>query len=189
MNATRISTVSLAVSIMCIVTRPVAAQNPKPPTLLPAHIQSVDQLPQDAVVLWIDGQNLTVYIDSTSNPEDQNKLTTLEIKWEGAEPGFVEENCWECGPVSCDFDVCRADKIALVRSRGFGPVRDFGDLIPDGYMETWNPAESWIFDGSYLTGGTLDKFDPDSPYFGPVIPEPSSLTLIFIGLILLRRRN
>jgi hypothetical protein len=69
---------------------------------------------------------------------------------------------------------------------------DFGgynQLIPDDYLETWSPETSWIVDGSFLTGGTLDKFDADSPYFGPVIPEPSSLTLFTIGLLLLLLRR
>jgi hypothetical protein len=172
----------------------VVAQNPKPPTPLPAHIQSVDQLPPDAVVLWIDGNDLTVYVDSMSNPEDQNKITYQEIKWDGPGPGFVEENCGEClGQLCGDFDVCSSTKLAYVRTRGVGPVYDAdfwgnGNIIPDGYLESWNPAESWIVDGSYLTGGTLDKFDPNSPYYGPVIPEPSSLTLFCVGLLLLRRR-
>jgi hypothetical protein len=141
----------------------------------------------DSVVLAIEGNNLTVFVDSTSNPDDQNKITTLEVKWEGEGPGFVEENCdWDV-VFAGDFCCCSTTKIMKVRTRGIGPVFNFGHLIPEGYMETWSPPESWIVDGSYVTGGTLDKFDNNSPYFGP-IPEPSSLMLLCIGLLLLRRR-
>ena len=189
MNMARRPTTAFSVVIVCVTAGLAAAQNPKPPTPLPAHIQSVDQLPPDAVVLWIDENDLTVYIDSTSNPDDQNKITTLEIRWVGPGAGFVKTNC--CGVAGCsELDVvCRLKKLVVIQPSGIGPVySSFTVEIPDAYMENWNPAESWTVDGSYLTGGPLDKFDPNSPYFGPVVPEPPSLTLIFVGLILLRRR-
>ena len=62
MNGMRTS-IGAAILLICM-TSPVAAQNPKPPTPLPPEIQSADQLPMtNVVVLWIDGQNLTVYVD------------------------------------------------------------------------------------------------------------------------------
>ena len=126
MNASR--TASLAVAVLWLSVNQVLAQNPKLPTPLPAHIQGVDQLPKDAVVLWIEGNDLTVYIDSTSNPDDQNKITVLEIKWEGPDPGpgFVVENCYDCGFGGCIdfFPVCTIKKIAIVNVNGIGPVDD-----------------------------------------------------------------
>jgi hypothetical protein len=178
----------MAVTTAYLLGSTAAAQNPKPPTPLPPEIQSVDQLPQDAVVLWIEDNNLTVHVDSTSNPDDQNKIGTLEIRWEGPGPGFLEVGCEDLYErYDWDFFVCNLQKVAHVSSRGRGPAVDYQGIIPDGHLETWNPAESWFVDGSYLTGGTLDKFDPNSPYFGPV-PEPCSWTLLCIGLLLLWRR-
>ena len=83
---------TLTLLLVCLMSSLVMAQNPKPPTRLPVDIiPTIDSLPvTDQVVLAIQGTNLTVYIDSTSNPDDQNKLTTLEIKWEGEGPGFNE---------------------------------------------------------------------------------------------------
>jgi hypothetical protein len=177
----RLSSVSLLL-VFWLTTTLVVAQNPKPPTPLPPEIQSVDQLPLwGSVVVWIDGQDLTAYIDAPFDPVDV--LTTLEIKWAEGAGGFVTENCED---LTGEFDVCSPTKLAKVRSRGFGPVVSFGDVIPDGYLTTWSPA-AWIVDGSYPTSCLLDCYDPNSPYFGPV-PEPSSLTLLCLSVLLLRRR-
>ena len=187
----------LAVTVVGLTSSLIMAQSPKPTTPLPVEIQSVDQLPKDAVVLWIDGQDLTLYVDSTSNPEDRNRIAALEIKWKGPGPGFQLEDmdcgAFPCCPLPCwvgDCD-CRPDQLIGVTPRGFGPEYSAGRVIPDGYLETWSPGISWIVDGSYLTGGMLDKFDPDSPYFGPV-PEPSSVATGMLGIggfLLLRKRE
>ena len=128
---------TLTLLLVCLMSSLVMAQNPKPPTRLPVDIiPTIDSLPvTDQVVLAIQGTNLTVYIDSTSNPADQNKLTTLEIKWEGRGPGFVEANCDFDTIFTGDFDVCTKEKIAKVRSKGFGPVYNLGEIIP----EEWYP--------------------------------------------------
>ena len=165
-----------------LVTSLVVAQNPKPPTPTFGPPPIVN-----AVTLWVDGQNLTVYVDSTVNPADDHKLTALWMKWDGPGPGFVVDNCDFENIFNGDVDVCRSDTIAKFSTRGFGPVYDLGNIIPEGYLDTWSPADAWIVDGAYLTG-TLDVMDRNSPYFGPFIPEPSSLTLLCLGLLTLRRR-
>ena len=89
--------VARTVLLGCLMTGLAAAQNPKPPTLLRVPEGLRENLPkQDAIVLSIEGSNLTVFVDTTSNPADQNKITTLEIKWEGV-GGFNEQGC--------DYDV------------------------------------------------------------------------------------
>jgi hypothetical protein len=155
------------------------AQNPKPPS----PWESGWHVPHpDSIVLWVEGTNLTVYIDSTSNPDDGHKLTTLEIKWTG-NGGFNEQGCDFNEIYNGDFDVCRADKIAKVSTRGFGPIYNLGEVIPEGWDACRIVEEAgWIVDGSYLTGGTWDKFNPDSPYIN-CIPEPSALTLLMLGVL------
>jgi hypothetical protein len=182
-----------SVFLVCLTAGLAMAQNPKPPTPLMVPDGLRENLPlTDSVVLSVEGTNLTVFVDSTSNPDDQNKITTLEVKWTG-EGGFNKAIC-DVGVIfGGDFDVCRADKIAKVRTRGVGPIWTAGDLIPDGWdAQRIIDEGGWLVDGSYLTGGTLDKFVPESPWIAAIIPEPSSLALLalgFVALIGVRRRR
>ena len=175
----------LAVLLVCLIVSLAMAQN-KPPNFSCAW-----GFVPDAVSLEIQRTNLIVYIDSTSNPADENKITRLEIEWTG-EGGFNEEGCDFDNIFVGDSDICTDAKIAIERPEGVGPVWDAGAIIPEGWygFRIYDEA-GWIVDGSYLTGGGLDKFDADSPYIS-CIPEPSTLTLLVIGalgLIAVRQRK
>ena len=89
MNASRLPNAVLAVVVLCLTTAPALAMCPcsPTPTLGPPPIG-------DAVTLWTDGQNLTVYVDSTRDPDNQNKLTTLEVKLHRA---FVNQMSFDQG--------------------------------------------------------------------------------------------
>ena len=110
MNAARLPNAVLSVVLLCLTMSPVSAQNAgaPTPTLGPPPIV-------DAVTRWINGQNLTVYVDSTSYPDEdiQHKLTTLEISWEGSGPGFATSGCEDLGG---ECDVCSPTKLAKVRT-------------------------------------------------------------------------
>ena len=66
----RIST-GLAVIVVWLMAGLAAAQNPKPPTPLPSSTTEDDLPILDAVTLWIEGSNLTVYVDSTWSRADR----------------------------------------------------------------------------------------------------------------------
>ena len=119
----------VAFVVLWLMTSVVVAQNPKYPTPTPGP----PPIP-NAATLWVDGQNLTVYVDSTVNPADRHMLTTLLIEWDGPGPGFVTENCDFVSVLNGNFDVCTAERIAKVKTRGFGPVYNLGDLIPKGFL-------------------------------------------------------
>ena len=141
----------------------------------------------DAVAFTIDPSigNLTVYVDSTSGPEDGNKLSSLEIQWLAAEGGFVTEQCQNLSGL---FDVCSAKKLSKIAPPpdGMGPVLDLGNVLPIGMSLQFADEDFIGVQGSYLRGGTLRKYDPLSPYVA-AIPEPSALTLFAIGLLVLMR--
>ena len=176
MNSIRISTV--AALLLISVTSLLVAQNPKPPT--PLGIDRFPTVPMtepmiDNVVLAIDPPtgNLTVLVDTTSCIECGNKLTTLEIKWDGSGPGFVEENCDFENIFTREWDVCTNTKIAKVATRGFGPVYSLGEVVPVGWGGMY-PGDAagteWIVDGSYMIGLCLDAISAESPWVHPAVP-------------------
>ena len=65
--------------------------------------------------------------------------------------------------------MCEEKKlIGLHHRQTVSPLGRFGDIIPDGYLTTWSPADSWSVLGSWLIGIIPTQF----PYFGPDA-EPS----------------
>ena len=149
------------------------AQAPKRPTL------TASPHSDDSVLLVYDPDNgkfgFTV-------PDVEPQLTTLEIKSVGGL--FLPGNCEN---LEGDFDVCTADKIAKISVKGFGAL-SFGNVLPAGLLpETF--TEGLIVDGSYLTGGTLGKYNNDQGVL-LYVPEPSAAALGLLGVLslLLSRR-
>ena len=181
---TRLPT-STAFSVLAVLLLSRATSAQMDPKVLPP---STPVPVQDSVVFVIDPPtgNLTVYVDSTSGPEDGDKLSSLEIQWLAAEGGFVTENCQNLSGL---FDVCSVKKLSKIAPPpdGMGPVLDLGNVLPIGASASDFAVDgSWGVQGSYLRGGTLQKYNDESPYFKDT-PEPSAMAMLAIGLLGLMR--
>jgi hypothetical protein len=154
----------LAFVVVWLMTTLVVAQNPKPPTL-------TDSPECDDCVTLIynpaDG-NLAITIEPTAD----NRLNVLDIRSNAGlfDPDWCTPPWWDTG----DFCEKTPYKIWRIKTSGFGSF-EIGSYLPPG-LTGEDLAADFIVDGSYLTGGTLDKYNPDSPFLC-VVPEPSTAIL------------
>lgn len=176
MRSIRVPAVTSATLVVLLMASLAVAQDPKPPYLTDSP-QS-----DDSVLLFYNPDNGEL---GFTTPEVEPQLTTLEIKSTGNL--FLPENCLN---LAGDFDVCSSGKIAKISVKGFGPM-SFGNILPKD-LSYQTVVEGFIADGSYLTGGTLGKYNEGKGvgFYVPV-PEPSGAVLGLLGLLglLLRRRR
>ena len=111
--------------------------------------------------LWVSGNGLNI--------------STLEIKSTGSKfiPGGIP-----AGTISPPFDVATAAKIFKLSTGGF-PSLDLGLAYPAGTAKDAILADLAV-DGSKLPSGNLQVAGGPFLYY---VPEPSSLALIFCGLL------
>ena len=104
-------------------------------------------------------------------------ISTLEMTSAGAKfiPGGIP-----AGTISPPFDVATAAKIFKLSTGGF-PSLDLGLAYP-GAMSGDDLIADLKVDGSKLPSGNLAQGGGCGPYLY-VVPEPSSLALIFCGLL------
>ena len=160
---------ALAVAFAWLLTGIVVAQNPTSPTLT----DSPDS--DDGLTLVYDPEdgNLGLRVSSFWVGE-QLTLTTLEIESQGEL--FIPEGCQNLDGV---FDVCRPHKIAKITSTGFGSL-SFGNVLPTGLSGEVLVAD--LLADLAIREHCLVAPCPVEIYLY-VVPEPSPLTLLGIGVL------
>ena len=127
-----------------------------------------------------------VYDPATGNLSVNSDIpiTTWEVKSAGAKfiPGNVRE-----GAMSSDFDLIKEAKWFKFDPAGFTNI-DFGPIYPpnmDSDGDGNGTADIWddlLVQGSLLDGGALNREVASSPHLF-IVPEPSGLALLAIGLL------
>ena len=128
----------------------------------------------------VDGAVVVVYDPGTGNlsvADNGVGITTLELKSAGKL--FIPGNI-NAGIIAPPFDVITTEKLFKLSTGGFNSI-DFGPVVPAGIS-----AEALLADmdanGSILPRGGLTDAPGGGPYVY-VVPEPSTIALIFCGLL------
>jgi hypothetical protein len=123
---------------------------------------------------------VVVYDPGTGNlsvADNGVSITTLELKSAGNL--FIPGNI-AAGVISPPFDVVSPSKLFKLSTGGFSSV-DFGNIVPTGISPEALLADMDV-NGSILPSGGLNAAAGGGPYVY-VVPEPSSIALIFCGLL------
>ena len=131
-----------------------------------------------------------VYDPATGNLSVNSDIpiTTWEVQSAGSK--FIPENVRE-GAMTNDFDLIKEAKWFKLDPAGFTNI-DFGPIYPpnmDADSDGNGSADIWddlLVQGSLLEGGALNREVASSPHLY-IVPEPSGLALLAIGLLCVRK--